>query len=168
MNCNCFNAWYYKLIIVLDRENHCANQKKYTRPISIYFNTLCTKKILVDYLIFRYTELLPRFVLPVNICDQHSPYIWSYLPLDHVLVILSNTIHFTDDMPFTQLKVPCNILNQTRKFVGLYLTFLFVNQILYIHTKYLAETFTSLSQTCFLPRLLRLPAVYEKKIFSAV
>lgn len=94
MNCNCFNAWYYKLIIVLDRENHCANQKKYTRPISIYFNTLCTKKILVDYLIFRYTELLPRFVLPVNICDQHSPYIWSYLPLDHVLVILSSTYTF--------------------------------------------------------------------------
>lgn len=90
----CFNAWYYKLIIVLDRENHCANQKKYTRPISIYFNTLCTKKILVDYLIFRYTELLPRFVLPVNICDQHSPYIWSYLPLDHVLVILSSTYTF--------------------------------------------------------------------------
>lgn len=41
------------------------------------------------------------------------------------------------------------------------LTFLFVNQVLYIHTKYLAETFSSLSQTCFLPRLLHFPAVYD-------
>lgn len=42
---------------------------------------------------------------------------------------------------------------------------LFLNQILYIHTNILiAETLTSLSQTRFLPRLLRLPAVYKQKI----